>query len=141
MTTFAQEWWDFNSNKSGWEDKFLDLLSGDQEFDDFATDSYDSSITIINASNNWRLSINQQKYLYDSGFIRIYVKHSDGWDTHYRILPNGSMSKGWRRKYYPVSPNSDTSGYFEISYWPEDWKQTHWLETGYMRIVPDPLDN
>lgn len=148
--TFASQWWDFLRSKAAWEDDFSELLSDGEDFDRLGTDDYDASLEIIGASNDWRLTDRQQRYLANAGFHKVYVNHEDGWETHYGL--RGELpARGWRRRY--VSDPSTTTdrvvlgepnpGYYEISYWPEGWNTpatADWLSTGYMRIVPDPLD-
>jgi len=73
----------------------------------------------------------------------------DGWQTHYTLGSNELPVRGWRRRYVSdagvdttrVIAGYEDNGYYEISYWPEGWDRwRNWLETGYMRLVPDPLD-
>lgn len=114
-----------------WESDFDDLLVSGQEYEDHFTDWYDNSITLRGATNDFRLTPEQQTYIRDSGFSKCYVCHSDGWETHYN-LPDELPVRGWRRRKTPEG--------FAISYWPEGWTNTEWLDTGYIVIEPDPLD-
>lgn len=149
-TAFADEWWAFLSTKSRWEDGFDDLLAEGEDYDRLGTDDYDCSLEIRGAANDWRLSEAQQAYLFGAGFHKIYVNHSDGWETHYSASPVLPV-RGWRRRYVPDRTATTTNviagepnpGYYEISYWPSGWDQPgtkDWLATGYMRIVADVLD-
>jgi len=80
------------------------------------------------------------------------TNHTDGWETHYNWGDEFTKERGWRRRWVH-SPTATTTnvlgkpveasdrGYYEISYWPPGWgDQRDWLTTGYMRIVPDPLE-
>lgn len=118
-------------------------------------DWYDNSIEFYEVDNNARMGKEAQKVVFDAGFSSAYVNHSDGWETYYNWDHKSEFSPvvGWRRRWV-VDPTSATTniiggaatpedfGYYEISFWPESWKSSQsekWLETGYMRIVPDPL--
>lgn len=145
---FASQWWEFQTVKSVWEDGFCDLLADGEDYERLGTDSYDCSLEIIGATADWRLSSAQQNYLSESGFSIVYINHNDGWETHYTLHRGGLPVRGWRRRYVS-DPNAATDrviagepdpGYYEISYWPESWGNRKWRETGYMRIIPDPLD-
>lgn len=146
---FATQWWEFLRRKSEWEDDFCDLLADNiEDYDKLGTDDYDGSLEICGATNDWRLSEVQQRYLANAGFYKVFVNHKDGWQTHYTFSNHSVPVRGWRRRY--VSDASATTdrvmlgdpnpGYYEISFWPESWGEKDWLETGYMRLVPDPLD-
>lgn len=148
--SFADDWWAFLSAKSMWEDDFIDLTTDGEDYDRLETDSYDGSLEIRGATDDWRLSEEQQRFLFGAGFSKIYVNHKDGWETHYGAsvaLP----VRGWRRRYVSdaavetdrVVMGQPDPGYYEISFWPSGWDSAgtkDWLATGYMRIVPDALD-
>lgn len=148
---FAQEWWDWQHRQAVWEDCFCDLLREGQDYDKLGTDDYDASLEIYGATNDWRLTREQQEYLQVAGFAKVYVNHQDGCETHYGLHGATLPVRGWRRRYVSDSTVETTNviagepnpGYYEISYWPEGWNTpgtADWLETGYMRVVPDPLD-
>jgi hypothetical protein len=153
---FAEQWWKFRNAKYDWEDRLGHMLSADYgkewDFDDISTDEYDCSLEIQKVSPHVRLSEAVQRLIWEAGFGRVYVNHSDGWQTHYNWSQDKPPpARGWRRRYVSDPAASTTNviagepnpGYYEISYWPEGWSgpgTKDWLATGYMRIVPDPLD-
>jgi hypothetical protein len=121
-------------------------------YDGMGGDWYDNSIELYNCAPGLRLTEEMQKVLFDEGFSVAYVNHTDGWETHYNWGKEFEKERGWRRRWVH-SPTATTTnvlgkvveasdrGYYEISYWPTGWQgQEDWLTTGYMRIVPDPLE-
>lgn len=109
-------------------------------------DHYDVSVEFFEVNNDVRLSPEQQKIIFDAGFVKILVSHKDGWETHYTsCYPERPCPvRGWRRRWVndPTAKTTCVSnaGYYEISFWPESWGQQNWRETGYARVVPDPLE-
>jgi hypothetical protein len=111
-------------------------------------DSYDVSIEFYSVAPDARMNEAAQLVVFDAGFGMAHVNHTDGWETHYRWGKEFKKARGWRRRYVK-DPRATTTrviagdpdpGYYEISYWPEGWSRKEWLESGYMRIHPDPLD-
>ena len=108
---------------------------------------------IENVAEDTRLDADIQKFIFENGFNKVTLFHEDvddkgEWETHYTlsdILP----TRGWRRRWVSddtvkttrsLAPSDKPDfGYFEISEWPESWRHHGWLDTGYMRIVPDTL--
>jgi hypothetical protein len=132
------------------EAEFEDTLAESGfEYDKLGGDHYDNSVEFYGVPPDARLNEQQQKMVFDAGFSIAYLNHTDGWETHYsRRDGEIKACRGWRRRYVSDPAAKTTNviagppnpGYFEISYWPEGWKQKEWLDTGYMRIVPDPLE-
>ena len=121
-------------------------------YDGIGGDWYDNSIELYNCVPGLRLTEEMQKVIFDEGFRRAYVNHTDDWETHYNWDREFTKQRGWRRRWV-LDPKVETTnligepfaasnaGYYEISYWPTGWKGSEdWLKTGYMRIVPDPLE-
>jgi hypothetical protein len=118
---------------------FEDALSsaGFDQFEKIWGDDYDNSIEFGEVDNDVRLTAAVQKVIFDAGFSRVFVNHKDGWETHYSWAHGESFEphRGWRRR--------RTEKGFDISYWPEGWNTpgcADWLSSGYMTIVPDPLE-
>lgn len=143
--SFADQWWAFEAAK----DKFETALSdAGVEYDHIGGDWYDNSLEIYGVAPDWRPSDAVQKLCLEAGFSKVYANHDDGWETHFPGVQGHHTY--WRRRYVS-DPSATTTnvlagppnpGYFEISYWPDGWdKQRGWLDTGYMRIVPDPLES
>jgi hypothetical protein len=136
---------------SRFEDQLEDLIG---EFEKLGHDDYDQSLEIWGAAEDVRLGLEAQRLIADAGFFKVYLNHGkpgeEGrWETHY-TLREPLPVRGWRRRYVS-DPNVSTTrviagpvdnGYYEISYWPEGWdgeRSKADLESGYFRIVPDPL--
>ena len=129
--SFSDIAFEFDAAENVFEHK---LIEADDKFDysKLGWDSYDCSLEIYGVHPDYRMSEAVQKVISGEGFIVCYVNHTDGWETHYGFTKN-LPDKGWRRK--------RTEKGFEISEWPEGWKgYENWLKTGYMTIVPDPLE-
>lgn len=119
-------------------------------FNSVGGDDYDNSLEIYEVAPDARMGEAAQRVIFDAGFSKVYVNHKDGWETHYAWDRSKVFApvRGWRRRYVK-DPNATTTnvivgdanpGYYEISHWPDGWGSKEWLDTGYMRIVPDPLD-
>lgn len=139
--TLATQWQELETIKSKIEDGLLEAGSID-DFASIATDYYDNSIEIYGVAPDVRLSQAAVDWLIQGcGFSKIYVNHTDKWETHY-----GSSCVGWRRRYVS-DPDATTTnviagkpnpGYYETNDFPTSFPQA-WLESGYFRVVPDPL--
>lgn len=127
---FADAAFKFSWIKNAFEDRLQELLAP-FDYDEIGWDSYDGSLEICKVHDDARLSIEAQKFIAESGFSKVYVNHLDGWETHYGWGAEFKPQRGWRRK--------RTEKGFMISYWPEGLPMG-WKDTGYMTIVPDPLE-
>lgn len=140
---FAEIMFEYKRKKSKFESDLYDV--GFLDYEKIGGDYYDYSIEFYGVGNDVRLNAEQQKTIRDGGFVKCYLNHKDGWETHYTwgSEPAFLPKRGWRRRYVG-NPNvlvgEPNPGYYEISYWPEGWKTKEWLDSGYMRIVSDPLD-
>lgn len=120
---------------SRFEDQLEDLIG---EFEKLGHDDYDQSLEIYGVPEDVRLGEDAQRLIRDAGFHKVYVNHpgerETRWETHYTF--DGELPvRGWRRQHSEKG--------FNISYWPEGWDGpgcADWLSSGYMTIVPDPLD-
>lgn len=149
---FAEAMFAYHETKCAFEDALMEV--GFHEYGKIGGDWYDCSIEFYDVENNVRMSEAAQRIVADAGFFKAYVNHKDGWETHYSWKPGEPFKpyRGWRRRYVQ-DPTAKTTnvivgapnpGYFEISYWPESWGEAQKkkdLSSGYMRIVPDPLDS
>lgn len=119
------------------ETAFSDALvnAGFGDFEEIGGDDYDNSIEFHGTENVARMNEAAQRIIFDAGFSIAFVNHKDGWETHYSWSYGKpfAASRGWRRL--------KREGGFDISYWPEGWTHKEWLETGYMRIVPEDSIN
>lgn len=137
------------------EMNFTDAMceAGFGEYASISGDYYDCSIEFIKVENDARMPEAAQRLCHSAGFVKAYVNHKDGWETHYNWNPTEpfKMARGWRRRYVSDPDAATTNvvagkpnpGYYEISFWPEGWsgdRTKEWLSSGYMRVVPDPLD-
>lgn len=133
MKKFAEEMFAYNIALSAFEDKLTYADTGLSDYDKLGADEYDMSLEIYGVPDDDRLSHDGVEMILGEGFDKIYVNHTDGWETHYSTR----NKTGWRRK--------RTSEGFLISHWPEGWgdpetgRNAGWLVSGYMKIIPDPL--
>lgn len=150
---FAEKMFAYHRDEMNFTDALCEAGFGD--FNRVSGDYYDGSIEFMTVDNEARMPAEAQRLCHSAGFCKAFVNHKDGWETHYSWNPAQSFkpSRGWRRRYV-TDPNAQTTnqigaddpehrGYFEISYWPEGWnspRTKEWLNSGYMRVVPDPLD-
>lgn len=149
---FAGKMFDWHRAEMNFTDNLVEAGFG--EFNGISGDTYDCSLEIKGAGDDARLNEAAQKLIFDAGFVRVYVNHKNGWETHYTWEKEFKAVRGWRRRYVVDSTVATTNqigadepeyrGYFEISYWPDSWTgdmTKDWISSGYMRIVPDPLEN
>lgn len=137
--TLADLQWEAKRGLSQFENELWDLIGKD--FNNLTTDSYYKSLEVHAIENDARLSEEAQDFIMEAGFEKVYLRHRDGWETHY-TLGLYPASKGWRKRWVAAPEEGlPNRGYFEVSYWPESWnKNKEWLEVGYVKIVPDPLE-
>lgn len=138
--SLAAKWWEAMAVESAISDGIFER--GCEDFDSIGGDDYDNSIEIYGAGVDVRLSAECVEWLLgEAGFSKIYLNHTDGWQTHY------PAQRGYWRRRYVSDPTATTTnviagppnpGYFEVSYMPDGFPAA-WLESGYMRVVPDPL--
>lgn len=137
--TLATQWQELENVKEKITDGLLE--AGLEDWSEIGTDYYDNSIEIYGVAPDTRLKQEALDWLIGGcGFSKIYVNHTDGWQTHY-----GSQLPGWRRRYVSDSSASTTNviagpennGYYETNRFPDGFPK-EWLETGYFRVVPDP---
>jgi len=149
---FAEKMFAYHRAEMNFTDALCEAEFG--EFNRVSGDYYDGSLEIYEVSADARLNEAAQRVIFDAGFRKVYVNHKDGWETHYNydLSKPFKASRGWRRRYVSEPEATTTNviagdpnpGYFEISYWPEGWtgdRTKEWLSSGYMRVVPDPLDS
>lgn len=129
MENFAKLCWSYHDALDAWEDGFCDLFTDDEEdYQDVTFDSYNGTLRFSGATNDWRLTTEQQAYLINTGFVICEIVHRDGYHSFYDLEKDKTV-RCWRRL--------TTKAGFEVNYWPDDWTNTEWLETGYVVIVPD----
>lgn len=145
---FATAMFQYHDAECSFAEQICDAGFGD--YNRIGGDHYDNSIEFYQVDDSARMNEAAQRVVYDAGFSKAFVNHKDGWETHYSWSQRDEFkpSRGWRRRYVN-DPNATTTnviagepkpGYYEISYWPDGWSHKEWLDSGYMRIVPDPLE-
>ena len=94
-------------------------------------DEYDCSLEIHGVAPEYRLPVEIQKLICEAGFIKVYVNHTDKWETHYTLEGEFSESKGWRVSYPHKRGESERGIWVEdvISTWPKKW-----FDTGYVLV-------
>lgn len=95
IDNFADELFEYNVC----EMEFLEVLNdmGFVDFTGIGGDFYDSSIEFYKVGNEARLSNEAQEQISKNGFLKAYLNHLDGWETHYTFREDKSVSI-WRRK-------------------------------------------
>lgn len=147
--TFASAIWEFQRKQCDFEENLE--VAGFQHGKHFARigwDEYDCSIEFYDVENDARLGVDLQRIVYNGGFMKAYVNHKDGWQTHY-TWKGGHFDpvRGWRR-YMEHEEEPDSSGVIgfkvmKISYWPDSWgdgRLANDLASGRIVIVPDPFE-
>lgn len=88
-------------------------------FLDIGWDWYDGSLELHGVPPNYRLSEAILAQILALGFLKIYVNHSDKWETHYSRKSN----RGWRVSYPHKRNDGDKSIWVEESVpsWPQKW--------------------
>jgi hypothetical protein len=101
-------------------------------FEELGFDDYDCSLELFDVDDEYRLSVEAQKLIYDAGFIKVYMNHKNKWETHYTFLSAPFKEvEGWRVS-YPSKRGKEEKGIWVekiVDGWPKDW-----LETGYVIV-------
>lgn len=138
----AGKYWAARLMLRRFEDRLVDMLG---EFDRITTDDYDQSLEIHGCPDDLRLSVEQQQFIRDAGFSRVWLNHGEKknncWETYYDFV-SSFPARGWRKRYVPKPSSSydrvivgePEPGYWEVSELPEGW------DPAVYRVVPDPLD-
>lgn len=115
-------------SEDGWKQVQAEVKAFGISFE-LGADRYDNSMEIYGVPPDWRPSIELTKLLFERwGFSRVYVNHTDGWETHYTKVEGD----GWRVS-YPFNRNSDGQGILvekPVPSWPAEW-----FKTGYTKVV------
>ena len=116
------------------ESELEDLLAEvGVEFERIGWDEYDCSLELYGVPADHRLHADMQRIIQSEGFGKVYVNHTDKWETHYTFGHREFKEvKGWRVS-YPHKRKDDTKGILveeAIPSWPKQW-----FETGYARVV------
>lgn len=147
--TFASSIWEFQRKQCDFEEALEEagFVSG-EHYKRIGWDEYDCSIEFHGVKNDARLSAELQRIIYNGGFIKAYVNHEDGWETHY-TWKGGHFEpvRGWRRHMvHEDTPSASGVIMFKkmkISYLPDTWRSTQLerdLSAGKIEIVPGPLE-
>lgn len=127
MIRFSDVAFNMTEAQSLFEDGLMDIIGVDS-YDTIGWDHYDSSLELYKCPPDMRLSPKALEYVFEThGFQKIYVNHTDDWETHY----SENLRRGWRRK-------TREGGGFYISYLPEGWKE---IDMTRYTIIPDPLED
>ncbi len=109
------------------------------QFSKMRWDWYDNSLELDGVPNDFRLSSELQKVIFDAGFGQVYVNHQDKWETHYSGWGKEFKSvEGWRVSYPHKREelklhNDDGKIWVEkvVPSWPKDS-----FSTGYAVVKP-----
>src|SRR5512139_1487891 len=90
----------FDANEAECEMEEL-LEQAGTKFSGIGWDHYDNSIEIYNVPTDHRLTDKAQEAVYNAGFSKAYVNHTDKWETHYSFDRSKPFvaAKGWRVSY------------------------------------------
>lgn len=107
------------------------LADAGVQFEKIGWDHYDWSLEIFDVPPDHRLSEEAQRFAHSAGFAKVYVNHTDGWETHYSLPRPGkefAPIKGWRVSYpHKRGPQENGIWVEEVCpTWPEEW-----FKTGY----------
>jgi len=124
----AEIFFQFSDAREEFEEQLVQLVG--EQFEDIGWDDYDCSLELYKCSPDLRLSLEAFQFIQSAGFSKIYVNHTDGWETHYN--PHSDVSKPWRRK-------RREDGGFDINFMPQSWESVARkdLDRGYIRVVPE----
>lgn len=127
--SIAERLFDGNSARAELEDELEDAGA---PHDRIGFDEYDCSLEIHGVPPEHRLSDAAQRIVRDAGFVKVYVNHTDKWETHYSWKgPEFVPSKGWRVSYPHRRGEGEKGIWVEefIPGWPKDW-----FDSGYAII-------
>jgi hypothetical protein len=67
-------------------------------YESIGWDYYDASLEIHGVAPECRLDESTLKAIRDAGFAKVYVNHTDKWETHYTFKSDGTVTP-WRVSY------------------------------------------
>lgn len=138
---FSAVMFEYHRARSAFEGALVEI--GFEQYAAIRGDDYDGSIEFDEVAPSARLDDTAQRLIFDAGFLRAFLNHTDGWETHYswRAGPVDATpfrpDHGWRRKELQEPQR------FLISHWPKSWGDpetgpcAQWLRSGYMTVVPE----
>lgn len=104
--------------------------AGLKDFERLGCDWYDCSLEIYGVPPEFRLSEEMQRICHAAGFAKVYVNHTDKWETHYNFSEEFKTSWGWRVSY--PHKRGDKDGIWveaPVPGWPVDW-----FTSGYAKV-------
>lgn len=105
-------------------------------FERLGWDHYDCSLELYGSPPDHRLSEQAQRVAHGAGFLKVFVNHTDGWETHYGFRPSEpfAISAGWRVSRGHKRGGGPTLVEADVPGWPREW-----FESGAVVIVePSP---
>lgn len=131
MTTIAERLFEAHFQIGSAEEELSELLeNAGVPFDDIGWDWYDCSLELVKVTSEYRLSAEAQKIIYDAGFQKAYINHTDSWETHYSFNLKEPFKEvdGWRVSYPGKRGDGTQPVWVEkvVPSWPPEW-----FETGY----------
>ncbi len=131
--SIADIWWEGARAKARLEDA---LYEAGVQFEKIGTDDYDSSLEIYDAPPEQRLTAEQQKIIFDAGFLQVFMNHTDKWETHYGA--HKYPSDGWRVS-YPHKRGAGTRPILVekiVESWPPEWFGTGYVVVTQAAVTP-----
>ncbi len=97
-------------------------------FERLGWDYYDCSLEIHGVEPDFRLDQSAIEVVKSAGFAKVYVNHTDKWETHYAQ----PMWEPWRVSY--PHKRQDGNASILVEQFPPKWPK-EWNDTGYAKVV------
>ena len=92
------------------------LKAADIPFDRIGYDWYDRSLELYDVPPDYRLDDTAHAAIASCDFAKVFVNHTDKWETHYNFRPLAKRY-GWRIRHKHKSGLDKT----QLEEWPEGW--------------------
>ena len=101
-------------------------------YESLGWDHYDCSLEVHGVPPEYRPSTEVIEIVRRAGFAKLYVNHTDKWETHYSFHNQHAPSEGWRVSYPHRRGDADNRILVEkvVETWPADW-----FESGKVAVV------
>lgn len=120
MKDYAEIFFEYDQAEGEFTGRLADL---GVTFDSLSWDKYDSSLELRGVPNDCRLESDASNFIFNSGFIKIYLYHHNNWQTHYS---SEAGYKPFRKRH--------VDNCIEVEELPESWPLS-WLTSGYVKVV------
>jgi len=106
------------------------------EHERISFDPYDNSLELYGVKPDYRLNEAAQRVCFGAGFTKVYVNHTDKWETHYTWGKEFNILDGWRVSYPHKRQDNDPAILLEkhTESWPKEW-----YESGKAKVIEAAL--